>query len=134
MGKLGKWIRYDIGSYFIPKKIPTSEFVYPKKSLLFLAYPKNPSVFLHQQILLFIFWNNWVSNTSLYGFINHIGKLDIMLLIFSRELLHTTKMGSQLTGPLTLLLELNSIDSRFEFNLQNQFSLRLFLHSNVIIW
>ena len=28
------------GSYFIPKKIPTSEFVYPKKSLLFLAYPK----------------------------------------------------------------------------------------------
>ena len=25
----------DRGSYFIPKKIPTSEFVYPKKSLLF---------------------------------------------------------------------------------------------------
>ena len=43
-------------SYFIPKKITTSEFVYPKKSLLFLTYPKkslhfffttqkNPSVF-----------------------------------------------------------------------------------------
>ena len=28
------------GSYFKPKKITTSEFVYPKKSLLFLAYPK----------------------------------------------------------------------------------------------
>ena len=28
------------GSYFIPQKIPTSEFVYPKKSLLFLAYPQ----------------------------------------------------------------------------------------------
>ena len=25
----------------LPKKITTSEFVYPKKSLLFLAYPKN---------------------------------------------------------------------------------------------
>ena len=33
--------RFDRGSYFIPKKSPTSEFVYPKKSLLFLAYPKN---------------------------------------------------------------------------------------------
>ena len=32
----------DRGSYFIPKKITTSEFVYPKKSLLFLAYPKEP--------------------------------------------------------------------------------------------
>ena len=31
----------DRGSYFIPKKITTSEFVYPKKSLLFfLTYPK----------------------------------------------------------------------------------------------
>ena len=30
----------DRGSYFISKKIPTSEFVYPKKSVLFLAYPK----------------------------------------------------------------------------------------------
>ena len=36
----------DRGSYFIPKKIPT-----------FFSIPqKNPSVFLHQQILLFIFW------------------------------------------------------------------------------
>ena len=32
--------RSDRGSYFIPQKITTSEFVYPKKSLLFLAYPK----------------------------------------------------------------------------------------------
>ena len=30
----------DRGSYFIPQKITTLEFVYPKKSLLFLAYPK----------------------------------------------------------------------------------------------
>ena len=28
------------GLYFIPKKITTLEFVYPKKSLLFLAYPQ----------------------------------------------------------------------------------------------
>ena len=58
-------------------------------------------MFLRQQILLFILWNIWVSDTSLYGFINHFGKLDVMLLIFSRELLHTTKMRSQLTGPLS---------------------------------
>ena len=48
------------GSYFLPKKITTSEFVYPKKSLLFLTYPKkslssffatqkNPSVFFATQ-------------------------------------------------------------------------------------
>ena len=30
----------DRGSYFIPKKIPTSEFVYPKKSLLFFSIPQ----------------------------------------------------------------------------------------------
>ena len=30
----------DRGSYFVPKKITTSEFVYPKKSLLLFAYPK----------------------------------------------------------------------------------------------
>ena len=46
----------DRGSYFIPQKITTTEFVYPKKLLLFLVYPKksfcpffatpkNPSVF-----------------------------------------------------------------------------------------
>ena len=35
----------DRGSYFIPKKIPFSEFIYPKKSLVFLTYPKrNPLV------------------------------------------------------------------------------------------
>ena len=50
----------DRGSYFLPKKITTSEFVYPKKSLLFLTYPqtslssffatqKNPSVFFVTQ-------------------------------------------------------------------------------------
>ena len=50
----------DRGSYFIPKKITTSEFVYPKKSLLSLAYPKkslgpffatqkNPSFFFATQ-------------------------------------------------------------------------------------
>ena len=31
----------DSGSYSITKKITTSEYVYPKKSLLFLVYPKN---------------------------------------------------------------------------------------------
>ena len=30
----------DRGSYFIPKKITTSEFVYRKRSILFLTYPK----------------------------------------------------------------------------------------------
>ena len=35
-----QWWGSDRGSYFIPKKITTSEFVYPKKSLLFLPYPK----------------------------------------------------------------------------------------------
>ena len=30
----------DRSSYFIPQKITTSEFVYQKKSLLFLAYPQ----------------------------------------------------------------------------------------------
>ena len=32
--------RSDRGSYFIPKKSTTSEFVYPKKSLLFLVHQK----------------------------------------------------------------------------------------------
>ena len=35
----------DRGSYFKPQKITTSEFVYPKKSLVFLAYPKNIPLF-----------------------------------------------------------------------------------------
>ena len=34
----------DRGSYFIPKKIPFSEFIYPKKSLVFLTYPKRKSL------------------------------------------------------------------------------------------
>ena len=38
----------DRGSYFIPKKITTSEFFYPKKSLHFSAYPENPSVLFLQ--------------------------------------------------------------------------------------
>ena len=36
----GRGEESDRVSYFIPKNITTSEFVYPKKSLLFLAYPK----------------------------------------------------------------------------------------------
>ena len=34
----------DRGSYFVPKKITTSEFVYPKKSLFFQHTQKNPLV------------------------------------------------------------------------------------------
>ena len=45
----------DRGSYFIPKKIPTSEFVYPKKSLLFLAYPKKSlSVFASANFIILL--------------------------------------------------------------------------------
>ena len=36
----GGWVGSERGSYFIPQKIPMSEFVYPPKSLLFVAYPK----------------------------------------------------------------------------------------------
>ena len=45
------------GSYFIPKKITTSDFVYPKKSLLFLAYPKKSlrSFFATQKNSCFFF-------------------------------------------------------------------------------
>ena len=43
----------DRGSYFMPKKIATSEFVYPKKSLLFLAYPKKSlSVFASANFII----------------------------------------------------------------------------------
>ena len=47
----------DRGSYFIPKKITTSKFVYPKKSLLFFACPKYPLVLFSQpkKIPLFFF-------------------------------------------------------------------------------
>ena len=39
----------DRGSYFIPQKITTLEFVYPKKSLLFFSIPKkNPLVLFSQ--------------------------------------------------------------------------------------
>ena len=45
----------DRGSYFISKKIPTSEFVYPKKSLLFLAYPKKSlSVFASANFIIYL--------------------------------------------------------------------------------
>ena len=45
----------DRGSYFIPQKIPTSEFVYPKKSLLFLAYPKKSlSVFASANFIIYL--------------------------------------------------------------------------------
>ena len=36
---------YNRGSYFIPQKIPTSEFVYPKKSLFFSIPKKIPQCF-----------------------------------------------------------------------------------------
>ena len=49
----------DRGSYFIPKKIPTSEFVYPKKSLLFLAYPKNPSVYFVYSVSIVVLMTHW---------------------------------------------------------------------------
>ena len=47
----------DRGSYFVPKKITTSAFVYPKKSLLFSAYPKNllSPFFTTKKISLFFF-------------------------------------------------------------------------------
>ena len=38
----------DRGSYFLPQKITTSEFVSPKKSLLFVTYPKNLLVLFSQ--------------------------------------------------------------------------------------
>ena len=38
----------DRCSYFIPKKITTSECVYSKESLLFLANPKNSLILLSQ--------------------------------------------------------------------------------------
>ena len=45
----------DGGSHFIPKNIPTSEFVYPKKSLLFLAHPKKSlSVFASANFIIYL--------------------------------------------------------------------------------
>ena len=45
----------DRGSYFIPKKIPTSEFVYPKKTLLLLTYPKKSlSVFASANFIIYL--------------------------------------------------------------------------------
>ena len=118
--------------FYTPKN-PNFRICLPKKIPSFVSIPqKIPQYFC---ISKFYYLSSEitesatrVSDTSLYGFINHFGKLDVMLLIFSRELLHTTKMGSQLTGPLS-----SCWNSRFEFSLQNQFSLPLFLHSNVII-
>ena len=53
----------DRGLYFIPKKITTSEFVNPKKSLLFLAYPPwNPLVLFPQPKNISLFCdpkNSW---------------------------------------------------------------------------
>ena len=42
----------DKGSYFTHKNITTSEFVYPKKSLPFLAYPKKSLYFFPTQKFL----------------------------------------------------------------------------------
>ena len=45
----------DRGSYFIPQKIPTSEVVYPKKSLVLLAYPKKSlSVFASANFIIYL--------------------------------------------------------------------------------
>ena len=45
----------DRGSYFIPKKIPTSELVYPKKVPTFLAYPKKSlSVFASANFIIYL--------------------------------------------------------------------------------
>ena len=45
----------DRGSYFIPQKIPTSEFFYQKKFLLFLAYPKKSlSVFVWANFIIYL--------------------------------------------------------------------------------
>ena len=174
----------DRGSYFIPKKIPTSELgrdpfnqnsnrsdrekrttskggpvfsklfrldrtdplsfgpkfpeslvewiaplVYQKKSLLFFSIPKKiPQCFC---ISKFYYLSSEI-DTSLYGFINHFGKLDVMLLIFSRELLHTTKMGSQLTGPLSSCWNSTALTPGLSLVYKSVF-LPLFLHSNVII-
>ena len=49
----------DRGSYFMPKKITTSVFVYPKKSLPFLAYPKKSlSSFFATQKNLSVFFRD----------------------------------------------------------------------------
>ena len=43
------------GSYFIPKKIPTSELVYPKKIPTFLAYPKKSlSAFASANFIIYL--------------------------------------------------------------------------------
>ena len=88
-------------------------------------------MFLHQQILLFIFWNNWVSDTSLYGFINHFGKLDVMLLYFQENFFIQQKWDHIW---LDLLALTGTQQHWFEFSLQNQFSLPLFLHSKIATW
>ena len=60
--------RSDRGSHFIPKKIPTSEFVYPKKSLLLLAYPKKTlSVFASANFFIFLLGNLKHANVN-FGF------------------------------------------------------------------
>ena len=47
------------GSNFIPKKITTSEFVYPKKSLLFFSIPqKNPLVLFLEPKKIPVFFRN----------------------------------------------------------------------------
>ena len=50
----------DSCSYFIPKKIPTSEFVYPKKIPVFLAYPKisHTNSKLHLHVFFFFFFHD----------------------------------------------------------------------------
>ena len=50
-------------SYVIPQKISISTFVYLKESLVF----KHPSVFLHRQILLLIFWKGIQKKSTSFG-------------------------------------------------------------------
>ena len=39
--------RSDTGSYFIPKKIPTSELVYPNKSLVLFSKTQKVHIYTH---------------------------------------------------------------------------------------
>ena len=57
------------GSYFIPKKVTTSQFVYPQTSLLFLAItPKNPLVLFlaTQKIPQSVFFFTTQKNSSTF--------------------------------------------------------------------
>ena len=65
----------DRGSFFIAIKITTSEFVYPKKSLLFYNTPKNPLILFWQpkKSLCFLFRNPKKSRRIPKAQKNHFG-------------------------------------------------------------